>query len=160
MPRLFLHILATMLLLALAIPSLPAFAEEPEKKPLRDAPQKVATGKSTTVAVEHEGEDTIGARLAFQLKEIFNTSSLFQLTDADKPKLNVLVSTVSEFPSRPEVGSAYAVVWVYSESRGNLQYYLGRQTGVVSEASVADVARVLAERTDGIAVKYGYLFGN
>lgn len=134
-----------------------AYAEEQGKKPIKDSPQKVVA-KTTAVAVEHEGADTAGTRLAFQLKELCNTSSLFTLTDADVPKIIMLISTTSEFPTRPEIGSAYAVVWVYAENKGNLQYYLGRQTGVVSEASAVAVAQQLAERTDGISVKYGYLF--
>lgn len=134
-----------------------ALAEEMGKKPLKDAPQKVAV-RATAVSVEHEGADTAGTRLAFQLKEVCNASSLFALTDADTPKINILISTVPEFASRPDVGSAYAVVWVFAESKGNLQYYLGRQSGVVSEATASAIAQQLAERTDGIAVKYGYLF--
>lgn len=150
----FIFLSACLLLLAVS-----AFAEEGQtKRPLKDTPQRVAA-RATAVSVEHEGDDPAGIRLAFQLKELFNTVSLFKLTDSDSPKINLLISTQPEFASRPEIGSAYAVVWVFAESKGNLQYYLGRQVGVVSDATAVNVARQLAERTDGIAVKYNYLFG-
>ncbi|WBF67039.1 hypothetical protein LN040_15165 [Desulfovibrio subterraneus] len=149
----------TALLLFVVALSVPAFADDGQaKKPLKDTPQRVPA-RATAVSVEHEGADTAGTRLTLQLKELFNTASLFNLTDADTPKINLLVSTQPEFSSRPEIGSAYAIVWVYAESKGNLQYYLGRQVGVVSDATAAEVAQQIAERTDGIAVKYGYLFG-
>jgi hypothetical protein len=138
--------------------ALSAMGEEPVKKDIKDAP-KAVSGRTTAVAVEHEGADTIGAKLAFELKELFNSASLFNLTDKDMPKITVFISTVPEFASRPEVGSAFAVVWAYSESEGTLKHYLGREVGVVSDASARTAAQQLAERTDEIALKYAYLFG-
>lgn len=147
-------LLAFILLVFLAVP---AGGEDPAGKAIQDAP-KAVPGRSTAVAVEHEGTDPVGAKLAFQLKELFNSASLFNLTDKDVPKLKVLISTVSEFAERPEVGSAFAVVWSYSESEGTLKHYLGRDVGVVSDATAQAVAQRLAEGTDGMAVRYSYLF--
>ena len=56
------------------------------------------------------------------------------------------------------MGSAFAVVWSYSESEGTLKHYLGRDVGVVSDATAETVAQRLAEGTDVMAVKYSYLF--
>ncbi len=137
--------------------TVPATGEDPVRKAIQDAPKPVS-GRTTAVAVEHEGADPVGAKLAFQLKELFNSASLFNLTDKDIPKLKVLISTVSEFAGRPEVGSAFAVVWSYSESEGTLKHYLGRDVGVVSDATAETVAQRLAEGTDVMAVKYSYLF--
>ncbi len=136
---------------------LPAMAEEPVKKSIKDSP-KAVSGRTTAVAVQHEGADSAGAKLAFQLKDSFNTSSLFDLTDMDVPKITLYISTVSEFPGRPEVGSAFAVVWTYSESEGTLKHYLSREVGVVNDATARAAAGRLAELTDVIAVKYRYLF--
>ncbi len=152
-----LAVLLAGLVCGLLVPDARAAGEELPKA-VKDAPQPVPD-RSTAVSVEHDGADMAGTRLVFHLKELVNTSSLFSLTEADNPKITLLISSASEFPSRPEVGSAYAVVWVYSENKGNLPYYLGRETGVVSEATALELARRLAERTDGIAVKYSYLFG-
>ena len=113
---------------------------------------------ATPVAVELEGTDTLGAKLSFQLKEVFNSGTLFALNDKDTPKLVVFISTTSEFPSRPEVGSAYSVVWVYSERSSVLSNYLAHEVGVVTPEGVADLAARLAERTSGLAAKHSYIF--
>ncbi len=131
--------------------------EEPDTKSIEDAPQAVS-GRTTAVAVEHEGSDAAGAKLALELKDLFNSSTLFQLTDKDTPKLKVFLSTVPEFPNRPEVGSVFAVVWVYSESERTLKHYLGREVGVVSDTTARAVAQRLGERTDRLASNYAYLF--
>lgn len=132
-------------------------AEASSTRSLPDKPSKDAE-RVTAVAVEYEGTDSIGARLALRLKERFNASSLFHLNERDVPKVRVLLSTVPEFPGRPNVGSAYSVVWAFSQSEGTLRHYLAREVGVVTPDEVDGLADRLVERTDGIAVKYNYLF--
>ncbi len=136
-----------------------AAAEPPAGKSLPDTPAGAAD-RSTPVTVEHDGADTAGARLAFELKELFNSAGLFRLTEKDEPKYRLLLSTLPEFPSRPQVGSVYCVVWVYSGSEGTLRHYLARDLGVVTMETARDVALKLVERSDGIGVKYSYLFDN
>ena len=127
-------------------------------KPLADKPAESPAGHSTAVMVEHEGTDTLGAKMAFQLKGVFNTSSLFTLTDKDEPKLNVFITTIEEFPSRPHIASVYSIVWAFSQGGGTLNFMLAREVGVVDAAELDALVAKTAERTDGIAVRYGYLF--
>lgn len=129
----------------------------PAAASLPDVPS-TESDRTTAVAVEYEGTDSIGARLALRLKEHFNTASLFTLTEKNVPKIRVLLSTKPEFPSRPGVGSAYAVVWVFSQSEGTLRHYLAREIGLVTADDVDALALKIVERTDGLGVKYGYLF--
>ncbi len=135
----------------------PLRGEEPATKAIQDSPQAV-TGRTTAVAVELDGSDAAGAKLAFELKELFNSSTLFELTDRDTPKLKVFLSTAPEFASRPELGSVFAVVWVYSETERTLKHYLAREVGVVSDGTARALAQRLAERTDRLASNYAYLF--
>ncbi len=136
-----------------------AAAPQQPAKPVADKPAST-NERSTTVAVEHEGTDTLGSKLAFQLKDGFNKSSLFALSEKDGPKIKVLLSTVAEFPSRPNIASAYAVVWVFSQAEGTLSFTLAREVGLVTAEELDALVAKLAERTDGVAVKYGYLFKN
>jgi len=122
-----------------------------------DAPAK-AEMRNTAVAVIHEGGDSIGARLAMRLKERFNASNLFKLEEKDQPKLRLLLNTMEEFPSRPGVGSVYGITWAFSQSEGHLAYLLARDVGVLTMEEVDALTERLLERTDGIGVKYGYLF--
>jgi hypothetical protein len=145
-------------LAALLLCASPTLAAAPQAaRPLPDKPA-ATVDRSSAVAVEHEGSDTLGAKLAFQLKELFNSSSLFKLTETDAPKIKVLLSTTPEFPSRPGLASAYAVVWVFSPSENLLSFTLAREVGVVGADDLDALAARLAERSDGVAVKYGYLF--
>lgn len=91
---------------------------------------------------------------------MLNSSNLFSLTEKDTPKIRLLISTVSEFPSRPGLGSAYSVVWVFSQSEATLRHFLMREVGVLTPDEVNDLAAKIVERTDGLAVRYGYLFSN
>lgn len=137
--------------------ALAAPAAEAAPKAVADKPAP-NVDRAVQVAVELEGTDSLGARLAFRLKDTFNSSSLFVLSEKDAPKIRVLLSTTPEFPSRPPVGSAYSVVWVFSQSEGTLRHYLAREVGVVTAETVDDLVAHIVERTDGISVRYGYLF--
>lgn len=113
---------------------------------------------ATPISVEHEGNDTLGAKLAMLLKENFNTGTLLALNDADVPKLQMLVATKPEFPSREAVGSVYSVIWVYSERSNVLSNYLAHESGILPPEDLEGLASRLASRTAGLAAKHSYIF--
>lgn len=139
-----------------ALLAIPAYAapETPTSAP--NTPAQVVERKSP-VNVVFEGTDSIGARLSTRLKELFNASNLFTLTGQDGPKFQLFVTTSPEFSTRPEVGSAYSVVWLFGESESHLRFFLTQELGVLSPGEINDVAAKIVERTDGVAVRYGYL---
>ena len=145
--------------LALLLPAVPAFAADAPAKTdaVPDKPTRI-TERNTPVAVEYEGNDSIGSRLATRVKETLNSSNLFSLTDKDTPKIRILIATQPEFKDRPGVGSAYAVVWVFSQSENILRHYLTREVGVVTPDEINGLAAKLVEETDSLATRYGYLF--
>ena len=126
-------------------------------KPKADKPAKV-DARSTPVWVELEGTDSIGARLGMRLKEAFNGSNLFSLTDKDMPKMRLLVSTQSEFPGRPGVGSVYSICWTFTQGEGYLGYLLAREVGTLTYEEIDALVNRLVERTDGLSVKYSNLW--
>jgi hypothetical protein len=148
----------SVLILALALPC-SALAADAAPASVPDKPAKVLE-RRTPIAVEHEGTDSLGARLATRVKEAFNGSNLFLLTEKDGPKIRLLLSTVSEFSSRPGLGTAYAAVWVFSQSEATLRHFLLREVGVTTPDEVNELAAKLVESTDRLAVRYGYLFSN
>lgn len=133
-----------------------AAADTATAKPL--ATRAVIKAEATPIAVMHEGTDTLGAKLAYQVKEIFNSGTLFNLNDKDVPKLQMFITTSAEFPSRPGVGSVYSIVWVYSERSTVLSNYLAHESGIVSGDNLSDLADKLAARTSGLAAKHAYIF--
>ncbi len=118
-----------------------------------DAPRKAE--RRTPVIVEFEGSDTIGAALFSRLQNELNSTN--PANPQREAKFRILLSTASEFPSRPGVGSVYAVVWTLALSEGSMEYYLVRDLGVVTPDTVDAVVSRIISRTDGVAARYGYL---
>lgn len=110
------------------------------------------------VIVEQTGEDAVGGRLAYHLKELFSKSSLFTVTGKDEKKIKLLLNTKIEFMGRPSTSSIYSAVWVYSENEGTLKYYLASEVGLVHGVSVKDAAEILVNKTHKIFTRYSYLF--
>ncbi len=115
----------------------------------------VRTERRTPVVVEFEGNDNIGVSLSSTLQKKINSSN--PANPAREAKFRILLSTAEEFPSRPGVGSVYAVVWTLSLSEGSMEYYLVRDLGIVTPDTVDEVADRIVSRTDGVVARYGYL---
>ncbi len=126
-------------------------------EPAPDTPAKT-TQRQTQISVNHTGNDNAGTRLATRLKELFNGSNLFALNESNSPKIRILLVSKAEFSDRPNVGSVYSIIWVFSQSEGHLGYLLAQEVDVLTPEDVDRVAAKLLERTDGLAVKYAYLF--
>ena len=131
------------LMLALTAPAVQA-ATPQAGAPKADKPAKV-DARSTPVWVELEGTDSIGARLGMRLKEAFNGSNLFSLTDKDMPKMRLLVSTQSEFPGRPGVGSVYSICWTFTQGEGYLGYLLAREVGTLTYEEIDALVKARGE---------------
>lgn len=160
MSKLILSLVAVCALLfpasgALAAPAPDANAMKAQAQ--QDKPAKTDS-RVTMVSVVLDGSDSIGARLGMKLKEAFNGSNLFTLSEADSPKLRVLVDTKSEFPSRPGAGSVYSVTWVFSQGEGYLPFLLSKELGTLTMDEVDALVARLVERTDGLSVKYSNLW--
>ncbi len=122
-----------------------------------DNPKKVDV-LVNPVVVEFDGNDSIGSMLSTRLKELFNNSNLFILEGRDIPKFRIIISSVPEFETRPMVGSAYSIVWLYSLSDSTLRHFLATEVGVISADGVNDLASRLVEKTDNLVNRYSYLF--
>lgn len=152
-------------LICITFAAIPAFAEEAPKatkasqaaEPKADTPAVLAS-RTTPIFIEQKGADNLGSMLAFELKSACNTSSLFKMTGDEVPKITVMITTMSEFADRPKIGSVYSVVWVFSENSNTLKYFLAQDTGIVTADNVTMLATSVANKTDQIALQYGYLF--
>jgi len=153
-----------LIILACCAPGWPASAQEGE------APAKMVPAKQPQpaqpnpgqrripVAVEHKGTDEVGARLVYNLKNFFNSSSLFRLAGKEDKKIKILIMTKEEFSGRPNMSSVYSIVWVFFDNPANLQYYLDDGVGFVHSASVKETAEGLAAKTEKVGSQYSYLY--
>lgn len=136
--------------------------QEPEAdmaaEAIKDLPAPVETGRSWPVFVVHQGDDALGARLALRLKEVFNGSNLFSLTEGDQRKIKVLLTTREEFPGRARLGSVYSATWIYQASETMLAHHLAGELGFIDPDDLEALSEGLAARTETMATRYSYLF--
>ncbi|HMM37699.1 MAG TPA: hypothetical protein PKB11_02975 [Desulfovibrio sp.] len=109
------------------------------------------------VVVDYEGEDALGQRLAFELREAFRASAGFRLTGTGDKGLRLRLRAVPEFKDRPGLGSIYAVSWLFSEGGNVLSYFLDSGLGVIDEGSLKREAQSLTARTDELSGRFAYL---
>lgn len=139
----FLTLCSVLLSLCITVPALAA----------DNAPRKME--RRTPVVVEFEGNDSIGTLLFSRLQNKIDSAN--PANPPREAKFRILLSTAAEFPSRPGVGSVYAVVWTLALSEGSMEYYLVRDLGVVTPDTVDEVVDRIVSRTDGVSARYGYL---
>lgn len=157
---------AVSLALALTIAAaLPALAQTKTPAPQAAAPADAgnaksdnAAGKKTPIAIEHDDNDTVGARLAYRLKELLGRSSLMQPTNKDEKKIVIILKTKEEFPGRSGLSSIYSISWLFSSKEGALKYFLTSEAGIVDNADIDQIAETILGKTDKLASTYGYLF--
>ena len=111
--------------------------------------------RRTPVLVEFEGVDVIGATLSAKLREELGKAN--PANPEREAVFRLMLSSASEFDTRPSAGSVYAVVWSFSPSGGSMEYYLARDMGVVTPDNMDNVIRRLIQRTEGVSARYGYL---
>lgn len=150
----FARLLAVCLVLSFATP---LWAADAKTAPVPDKPAKVDV-RVTAVNVQCDSNDSIGARLGTAMKEAFNSSNLFRLSNENEPKMTILISTAPEFPSRPSLSSVYSVTWTFSQANGYLYMLLDRQLGTVGADEVDGLVAKLVEKSDGLSVKYSNLW--
>mgnify|MGYP006294564781 CR=1 FL=1 len=126
--------------------------------PRRDAPESVKKEKKYPVMVIHKDTDDLGRRLTFNLREVFNKSSIFRLSGYNEQKIQVILSTRQEFEGRPNISSIYTIIWLFSSGEGMLNHYLDSETGFIDFRTVEDLAETLAAKTDEVVSQYVYLF--
>ncbi len=136
------------------------FARDPQPgtKPVATAKEETEKTEKMPVGVEHSGQDVLGQTLALRFKEAVNQSGLYDLSLKEEPKIKVLITTSPEFGTRPQVGSVYSVVWIFSSGTDVLTYYLNTRVGVTDATTLDATVNSLAAETARIVEKYIYLF--
>lgn len=132
--------------------------EKPAEKPAAAEKKNDASDARVPVYVDYDGDDPMGQRLVFELKELFRTSAGFRLAKAGEKQVRIRLTAQVEFKDRPNLGSVYGAVWMFSEGGDVLSYYLDSAVGVVDEVILKREVQSLASRTDKLAGRFSYLF--
>lgn len=114
--------------------------------------------KETPVQIRHDNTDQVGRRLVFHMRERFNQSGLFRLSDREEEKIILHVKSQTEFPDRPGMSSIYAITWTFSYGGDVLSNYLQSRTGIAGTEGLESLAEEFVARTYEISNRYSYLF--
>lgn len=143
---------------AMAQTAAPAPQAAPAPADAAPAKKNEAAGRKTPVAIEHDDNDPVGARLAYRLKELLGRSSLMQPSNKDEKKIVLVLKTKEEFPGRAGLSAIYSASWLFSSKEGALKYFLTSEAGIVDNADIDQIAETLLGKTDKLVGTYGYLF--
>ena len=169
--RLFPVLLAALLLLAAGfVQPRPAFAqpdapaESAKPQPPADKPvpavkaEAVPAVRRVPILVDAQGGDPFTTKLAFQFKEAVRRSEGYRLASSGEQAFAVRLIGKVEFESRPHLGSALSVSWLFRERSDVLPVLLDDSVEFVDAATLQPLVDALMARTDKLADKYAYLF--
>jgi len=77
----------------------------------------MAQGK-IAVEVDHTGQDIVGSRLAYQVKEGIRRSGGLRLTSIDEPRLIIYLVTMDEFNDTPGTATIFSYALVSKGTEG------------------------------------------
>ena len=119
---------------------------------------KTSKGSGFPIQVIHNDTDHLGIELAYNMRDAFNRSSLFDLTDSTTERIKLRITTKEEFADRPYMSSVYTLIWTFSYGEDVLDTYLDTETGFVDALSVDSLAKILVAQSHEVAREYAYLF--
>jgi hypothetical protein len=110
------------------------------------------------VEVVHEGDDSVGQRLAYQVKESIRRSArresgdLFKLTNIDESRLIIYLVTADEFEKSPGAKTIYGVTYTFTYGGGDAPKFItsgvgscgADQVNKSAESLVANIDKVLS----------------
>ncbi|MGM0646566.1 MAG: hypothetical protein ACQESV_09255 [Thermodesulfobacteriota bacterium] len=127
-------------------------------KPVNATQIKQSEASGFPIQVIHNDTDHLGIELAYNMRDAFNRSSLFELTDSTKERIKLRITTKEEFADRPYMSSVYTLIWTFSYGEDVLDTYLDTETGFVDALSVDSLAKILVAQSHDVAREYAYLF--
>lgn len=121
------------LVIALLLISITAYAQNEEK---------------TAVKVIHNGDDVVGNRLAYAIKEAIRKSYSMRISEEKEKKIVVLIATLPSNPDYPAISTTYSVTWCISIPETQSLYYQNGITGYCGSNQVDNAADGIAAKTD------------
>lgn len=100
-----------------------------------------------SIRVDSSGDDIVGKRLVYNVKEELRESSAFKLLSTNAT-INMLIHTMDRFPDSPNVSTMYSVVWLYTAN--NQRTYLDSTLGFAGADVVDQSAETIVANTDDL----------
>ena len=92
------------------------------------------------VEVSHSGDDIVGGRLAYAVKEKIRNSSSLQMSYSEDARLTVILVTLDQTPDRPGASSCYSFVLCMTNPNNYFPNYITSSVGYCGSSRVTEVA--------------------
>jgi hypothetical protein len=117
-------------------------------------PQKVLAQQKTPVLVVHDGTDSVGGRLAYQVKEAIRRSGGFRLIQGNEPGLRIRLITrdlnqIVYADSKPGTGTIYTVTFTM-KTDAQPEWFLVSDMANCTPNRVNEVAEILIAELDQV----------
>jgi hypothetical protein len=100
------------------------------------------------IEVAHTGDDTVGKKLVYFLKESIQASSSMHLyTSDDSLRIQLSIVTLEDNPKNPGSSSVYSVTWLWNNEQTLWPYYLTSSVGYCGSDRVKSCAESLTAGT-------------
>ena len=111
------------------------------------------------IEIEHNGADTIGRKLAHQVKERIGASYIFRLTFNNEPKgMKMIINTAEPELSEKDI-CIYSIVLTFKSKGQNYPLYIWSDVGICKGNRIEEEADEIISITDKVASEYSKIIG-
>lgn len=110
-------------------------------------PQNVLAQRHVAIEVSHSGDDSVGSRLAYLIKEGIRRSAGLRIASNDKSRLIIHLVTMDEFRESPGTATIYSYTITFY-SFGGTEIYLTSGVGSSGTLRVNESAEGLIAKLD------------
>jgi hypothetical protein len=109
-------------------------------------PQTLQAQQKVAVEVKHKGSDSIGSRLAYQVKERIRSSSGLRIATANEPRVILYLVTADIFGDKPGSASALGFSIAVRGQSGPLEHLLYAGVATCGSQSINETSeRLIAD---------------
>lgn len=111
-------------------------------------PSTAQNSEPYPVEVRHSGDDMIGSRLVYQVKELIRSSRSMKLVSNNGARFIINIVSLDHDPNSPGHRSVYSVSILFSFVEGGYPLYLTSLVGYAGSDRVRDAAESLVATAD------------
>jgi hypothetical protein len=101
------------------------------------------------IEVDSLSDDSVGERLAFQLREKIRRSTGYILTSANEPHMTLVLRTTDRDCLGKDKSTIYSIVWTFKKDK-DIHFYIDSAIGHVGNNVIEQAAEGIIARTDSI----------
>jgi hypothetical protein len=106
------------------------------------------------IELQHTGDDIVGSRLAYYVKEGLRKSSGLTLSDDSDYRIQLSIVTLDPSSNKDGYSTVYSAVWKLKFPTQLYPFFLNQSVGTCGSRRIEDVADGLVADTDKLATDF------